>query len=340
MWFFKKAVEKAPDRALVAVRMEAIGGQGANSAGKILAEAAVLGMGYKGNHFSSFGSEKRGTPVRSFARFSTQGQTIRSASFIDHPDLLMIFHESLMETHQEVLHGITVDTDLLINSEKAPNKLNIPVIEEAHSVSTVPGTRLAQEIGCGLNVVMLGAAVGLYQEIAEDKVLGAIETFFKKLPPASMKKNIEGFHAGKKHVEMARFQRSEDQTSAPVSSLPPMGWSNAPLGGVIINPGNTVLKDHSVSRKGYAPRLIKEVCFHCGYCDAVCPDFCFVWKPDEQGVAKLQGIDYQYCKACQKCVEVCPASALEYIPESKISEDEKLSQDFMQKLLLKKDSSR
>jgi pyruvate ferredoxin oxidoreductase gamma subunit len=68
--------------------MEAIGGQGANSAGKVLAEAAVLGMGFTGNHFSSFGSEKRGTPVRSFVRFSPVGKEIRSASSIRHPDLL------------------------------------------------------------------------------------------------------------------------------------------------------------------------------------------------------------------------------------------------------------
>ena len=58
MWFQKKK-EIKPNRPFVSIRMEAIGGQGANSAGKILAEAAVLGMGYTGNHFSSFGSEKR-----------------------------------------------------------------------------------------------------------------------------------------------------------------------------------------------------------------------------------------------------------------------------------------
>ena len=45
--------------------MEAIGGFGANLAGQILAKAAVLGAGFYGVNFSSYGTEKRGTPVRS-----------------------------------------------------------------------------------------------------------------------------------------------------------------------------------------------------------------------------------------------------------------------------------
>ena len=47
------------NRDFVSVRMEAIGGQGANSAGKILAEAAALEMGLQASHFSSYGSEKQ-----------------------------------------------------------------------------------------------------------------------------------------------------------------------------------------------------------------------------------------------------------------------------------------
>ena len=61
-WFKRKPEIVEYQRPVVSIRLEAIGGQGANSAGKIIAEAAVLGKGYTGNHFSSFGSEKGGTP--------------------------------------------------------------------------------------------------------------------------------------------------------------------------------------------------------------------------------------------------------------------------------------
>jgi hypothetical protein len=43
MWLFKKnALSNQPWRKAVSVRLEAIGGLGAHSAGKILAEAAVI----------------------------------------------------------------------------------------------------------------------------------------------------------------------------------------------------------------------------------------------------------------------------------------------------------
>ncbi|HET9232910.1 MAG TPA: 2-oxoacid:acceptor oxidoreductase family protein, partial [Candidatus Eisenbacteria bacterium] len=50
------------------LRFESIGGLGAHAAGQILASAAVLKMGMNGSHFSSYGSEKKGSLVRSFVR--------------------------------------------------------------------------------------------------------------------------------------------------------------------------------------------------------------------------------------------------------------------------------
>ena len=48
------------------VRFESIGGLGAHAAGMVLATAAVVRMGLNGAHFSSYGSEKKGSLVRSF----------------------------------------------------------------------------------------------------------------------------------------------------------------------------------------------------------------------------------------------------------------------------------
>jgi len=50
------------------IRFESIGGLGAHAAGQVLASAAVLKMGLNGAHFSSYGSEKKGSLVRSFGR--------------------------------------------------------------------------------------------------------------------------------------------------------------------------------------------------------------------------------------------------------------------------------
>ncbi len=73
------------------------------------------------------------------------------------------------------------------------------------------------------------------------------------------------------------------------------------------------------------PKLDRELCFDCGYCDMVCPDFCFVWDLQDQRKdssllpkAILKGIDYQFCKSCGKCIEVCPVSALTEAAEEKV----------------------
>jgi pyruvate ferredoxin oxidoreductase gamma subunit len=96
---------------------------------------------------------------------------------------------------------------------------------------------------------------------------------------------------------------------------PLYGYMNAPLGGVIVNPGNMARKDLSASRQGFLPAFNRATCIDCAQCDMVCPDFCFVW---EQGLDKrgrpannLVGINYQYCKGCLKCVEACPTDALQ-----------------------------
>ena len=73
------------------IRLESIGGLGANLAGKMLAEAGVLGSGFNGSNFSSYGSEKKGSPVKSFIRFADADTEIRDHSPIEQPHVLGSF---------------------------------------------------------------------------------------------------------------------------------------------------------------------------------------------------------------------------------------------------------
>lgn len=324
MWFFKKESPLTQPRPYTSIRLEAIGGQGANSAGKILAEAAVLGHGYTGNHFSSFGSEKRGTPVRSFVRFRADKKIVRTAAFIQNPDILVIFHEALILSHPEILSGVTETTDVIVNSKKKPSELNFPLGFSASRIATLPATEISSKVGCGLNVVMLGAISEYCPEVNAANIETVITKFFKKSSLDTQRKNIEGYKLGQEKTRFGFFHKDQSKSDLHQNVMPDLGWINTPIGGVILNPGNTIIKDHSASRKGTVPRLYKEICFNCGYCDMVCPDFCFIWTPNnETHSAELVGIDYQYCKACQKCVEVCPVSALKIEPEENLTTSEK-----------------
>ena len=68
--------QRSPMRAVVLpredeyfeVRFESIGGLGAHAAGQVLATASVVRMGLNGAHFSSYGSEKKGSLIRSYVR--------------------------------------------------------------------------------------------------------------------------------------------------------------------------------------------------------------------------------------------------------------------------------
>lgn len=326
MWFqiFNKNKRSLEEhRKLISIRLEAIGGQGANSAGKIIAEAAVLGMHFTGNHFSSFGSEKRGTPVRSFVRFSPGKQTIRSASFISKPDLVVVFHESLLKKHLEIFDGVHAQTDLIVNTHLKPDQISVPEGCQFRRIMTLDATSIANNNECGLNAVMLGACSMFLNEIDSEVLEKTLLKFFSRLPEKIQKNNQNGFQQGMSKFNECRFEKSQATAEKQTQTLPMMGYLNAPIGGTIINPGNSVLKDNSASRKGVAPKFLKEICFNCGLCDMICPDYCFVWEKKENSAPTLLGIDYQYCKGCQKCVVACPVEALIPTLEKEIPEEQK-----------------
>ena len=74
-----------PSEGFFEVRFESIGGLGAHAAGQVLATAAVVRMGLNGAHFSSYGSEKKGSLVRSFVRLGAAGRPIRTSAPVEAP---------------------------------------------------------------------------------------------------------------------------------------------------------------------------------------------------------------------------------------------------------------
>lgn len=58
------------------MRLESIGGLGANLCGKLLGELGAAYLGLNAAAFSSYGSEKRGSPVKSYVRWSAPERDI------------------------------------------------------------------------------------------------------------------------------------------------------------------------------------------------------------------------------------------------------------------------
>ena len=101
------------------IRLESIGGLGANLCGKMLGELGALSLSLNSLSFSSYGSEKRGSPVKAYVRWCADDRPLRVNSPVTRPHLLGIFHEGLIGTYP-VLDGVTVDTkSVLFPSENS-----------------------------------------------------------------------------------------------------------------------------------------------------------------------------------------------------------------------------
>ncbi|MFD0713477.1 2-oxoacid:acceptor oxidoreductase family protein [Paenibacillus sp. GCM10027626] len=297
------------------IRLESIGGLGANLAGKMLAEAGVVGSGFNGVSFSSYGSEKKGSPVKAHIRFCDMNTNIRDTTPVERPHVVGIFHENLSKTIN-VISGIYEDSLVLVNSSKAPEQLKEKLKLCGGTIAVVDATAIALEERNRVNMAMLGGLFRLCSFLDFDYMKTIIRKSLEKKYPQAVEPALRTFQRGYDQLVMQTFTLpAGEQMPLPARwDVPLLGYETQPLGGMITNPGNSVLKDLSISRQGMMPHFDEAACIHCGACDTACPDFCFVWeeRPDKRGRQQmfLQGIDYQYCKGCLKCVVACPTEAL------------------------------
>lgn len=302
------------------IRMESIGGLGANLAGKMLAEAGVLHSGYNGSNFSSYGSEKKGTPVKTFIRFATANMEIRSSSPVEEPHVAAVFHESLLRT-QNCIAGLQPDGTLIVNTTKTPDEIRAITGLESGVIVCIDALQIAVEEKSRVNTAMLGAICHVVDFLDEHAVKQVITDTFGKKYPALVAANIKTFDRGFTEGRVQEYKPQHEQRRIPFQhAKSALGYDTQPSGGTIIDPGNSVTRDLSASRSGFLPEFTQDSCIHCAACDQTCPDMCFVWtaKQDERGrrFQFLQGIDYQYCKGCMRCVTACPTDALRSVRET------------------------
>jgi len=295
------------------IRLESIGGYGANIAGKMLAEAGVLYQGLNGSNFSSYGSEKKGSPVKAFIRFAEPQTPIRLSSPIEEPHIVCIFHEALIRT-EPVVRGLRPGGIVIVNTKKSPREIQEMLKIEHATIGTFDAMTIAVETKSRVNMAVLGAIARAADFLDAEAIKSMIVDTFTKKYPATVPGNIQCFDRGRDEIVFETFENGEAVPKAFKRGGPAYGYLNMPPGGVIVNPGNMAAKDLSASRQGFLPAFEREKCIDCAQCDMVCPDFCFVWENgvDKRGrpAMNLVGINYQYCKGCIKCVEACPTDAL------------------------------
>lgn len=307
------ATARKPVLGTLGIRFESIGGLGAHAAGQILAQAAVLRLGLNGAHFSSYGSEKKGSAVKSYVRLTDHDTPIRSSAPIDSPDCIVVFHLALLK-NPVTLAGLKAGGTLIYTAPAGERPELLRRVPRDCRVIRVDAQKIANEEKSRPNAVLLGTLSGAMEALDPAAVLAELTATFEKKHASAVPSNTRAFERGLAEGELIGGVGEGEGDIAPMRPGPVWGYETAPIGGVIPLPGNTITNNLTTSRTGYMPVLNSEKCVHCGLCDIVCPDYCIVWEVRGDGPVpaetRMKGIDYNYCKGCQRCVETCPTGAL------------------------------
>ncbi|MDH7487970.1 MAG: 2-oxoacid:acceptor oxidoreductase family protein [Anaerolineae bacterium] len=142
---------------LVEVRWHGRGGQGAVTAGKVLAEAA-LDAGLYFQAFPEYGPERMGAPIQAFTRISDHPVDLHCQ--IEEPDVVVVLDPTLLGT-VNVTEGLKPDGILLVNTSASPAEIREQLNLRTGRVFTVDASRIAIEtLGREItNTPMLGALV-------------------------------------------------------------------------------------------------------------------------------------------------------------------------------------
>lgn len=312
------------------IRLESIGGLGANLCGKMLGELGALYLKLNSSNFSSYGSEKRGSPVKSHIRWCAPEKFLRLCSPVVEPNILGIFHEALLGNYP-LLSDATEHTCIVLNTglsrEEAAEKYQI----SKGKLFCIPALDIALAEKSRVNMVMLGAIAAVLGFVPIEMAEELCRNTVGKKYPQLIEANLNGLRRGYAHIKEQRplvcsadnlADTDTNRKTGPSNSKAGLaqpsqsytwGYKTAPIGGVNPRIGSTVSNDLSASREGYIPLFIKERCINCGLCDSTCPDFVFQFMPGiykEKECMVNMGPDYAHCKGCLRCVEVCPTDAL------------------------------
>ena len=162
-------------RGLVEIVFHGRGGQGAVTAANLLVAAAL----YDGNKgvqaFPFFGAERRGAPVRAFARISEEEIYLRSEIY--EPDIVIVLDESIMDI-VDVLKGLKKNGKILINTRKNPKDFDF---SKKFEVATVDATGIALK-----HEILVGGI-----PVVNTPILGSIPKLLDRVTLKSIQKTVK-----------------------------------------------------------------------------------------------------------------------------------------------------
>jgi pyruvate ferredoxin oxidoreductase gamma subunit len=172
-------------KELVEIRWHGRGGQGAVTSAEMVAQAAISENRY-GQAFPSFGPERRGAPVQSFLRVSTD-KPIRVRAAIDEPDAVVVLDPGLLSI-VDVTSGLRKGGLVIINSRKTADELRRDFGFD-YPLAVVNANVIArEELGILItNTTMIGALLKATGVVAVESVIKPLEDRFGRLAEKNIK---------------------------------------------------------------------------------------------------------------------------------------------------------
>jgi pyruvate ferredoxin oxidoreductase gamma subunit len=162
------------------------GGQGAQTAGYLLAQA-FFSEGRHVQSFASYGGARRGTPVRSMIRIDDR--PIRLRCDIESPDAVLLFDNSLLDAR--LSDRLDQSTLIVVNAAASRNGQSSP---GEHRICLIDGVAIAGEFGLGriVNSALLGAFCCLLGTPA----LSTLSATILDAAPVKKSENVAACRAG------------------------------------------------------------------------------------------------------------------------------------------------
>ena len=81
-------------------------------------------------------------------------------------------------------------------------------------------------------------------------------------------------------------------------------------GPLVAKPGSSKNNKTGAWRIERRPKFLQKNCIACRLCLLICPEGCITGKEKN-----TFSCDYQYCKGCGSCADICPKQDIEMIKE-------------------------
>ena len=166
-------------KSLVEIVLHGRGGQGSVTAANLLVAAALQDGNIGVQAFPFFGAERRGAPVRAFARIAESEIHLRSEIYT--PDIVIVLDESIMDL-VDILKGLKDKGKILINSRRKPDEFPF---SNKYNVATVDATAIAikHDILVGgipvVNTPILGAVPKVLNKVTLKSIQNVINSKWK-----------------------------------------------------------------------------------------------------------------------------------------------------------------